>query len=136
MAFTRESVPDQSGRTAVVTGANGGLGLRSADALAAKGAHVVMAVRDRAKAADAVAVIRRRTPRASLEVVDLDLASLASVRAAAERILADHPVVDLLLNNAGVMATPERTTADGFELQRGVYHLVICDVAVRARPPP
>jgi NAD(P)-dependent dehydrogenase (short-subunit alcohol dehydrogenase family) len=123
MAFSRESIPDQSGRTVVVTGANGGLGLESAAALAAKDAHVVMAVRDRAKADDAVARIRRETPDASLELVDLDLASLASVRAAAEAILARHPVVDVLLNNAGVMAMPERTTADGFELQLGVDHL-------------
>jgi len=123
MAFTRESIPDQSGRTAVVTGANGGLGLESAAALAARGAHVVMAVRDRVKAADAEARIRRETPDASLELVDLDLASLASVRAAAAAILDRHRSVDILLNNAGVMAMPERTTADGFELQLGVDHL-------------
>jgi NAD(P)-dependent dehydrogenase (short-subunit alcohol dehydrogenase family) len=123
MSFTVGSIPDQSGRTVVVTGANGGLGLESAAALAAKGAHVVMAVRDQAKAADAVARIRRQTPDASLELVDLDLASLASVRAAARQVLERHDVVDVLLNNAGVMATPERTTADGFELQLGVDHL-------------
>ena len=123
MAFTRESIPDQTGRTAVVTGANGGLGLESAAALAAKGAHVVMAVRDRDKAADALARIRRQTPGAALELVHLDLASLASVRAAAREILARHHAVDILLNNAGVMATPERTTEDGFELQLGVDHL-------------
>src|SRR3712207_1875970 len=120
MTFTRESIPDQSGRTAVITGANGGLGLECAAALAAKGAHVVMAVRDRDKAADAVARIRRETPDASLELVDLDLASLASVRAAAAEILARHDAVDILMNNAGVMAMPERTTVDGFELQLGV----------------
>src|SRR3954452_3621357 len=101
MTFTRDSIPDQSGRTTVVTGANGGLGLESAAALAAKGAHVVMAVRDQAKATDAVARIRRQTPDASLELVHLDLASLASVRAAAEAILARHDAVDLLINNAG-----------------------------------
>ncbi|MCU1432131.1 MAG: short-chain dehydrogenase/reductase [Actinotalea sp.] len=123
MTFTRESIPDQSGRVAVVTGANGGLGLESAAALAARGAHVVMAVRDQRKAADAVARIRRETPDASLEQVALDLASLASVRAVAEEILERHRVVDLLLNNAGVMAMPERTTVDGFELQLGVDHL-------------
>ncbi len=123
MSFTRESIPDQSGRTAVVTGANGGLGLETASALAARGAHVVMAVRDRDKAAAAVDVIRRESPDASLELVDLDLASLDSVRAAAEQILDRHRAVDLLVNNAGLMATPERTTADGFELQLGVNHL-------------
>ncbi len=123
MTWTRESIPDQSGRTAVVTGANGGLGLETAAALAAKGAHVVMAVRDRDKAAGAVARIRRQAPHASLELVDLDLASLASVRAAARQVLDRHRAVDILVNNAGVMATPERTTADGFELQLGVDHL-------------
>jgi NAD(P)-dependent dehydrogenase (short-subunit alcohol dehydrogenase family) len=123
MVFTRESIPDQSGRTVVVTGANGGLGLESAAALAAKGAHVVMAVRDRDKAGRAVERIRAETPDASLELVDLDLASLASIRAAAALVLERHEAVDILLNNAGVMAMPERTTADGFELQLGVDHL-------------
>lgn len=123
MTYTRDSIPDQTGRTVVVTGANGGLGLETSKALAAKGAHVVMAARDRAKAAAAVDEIRRETPDALLEPVDLDLASLASVRAAAEQVLATHPQLDILINNAGVMATPERRTADGFELQLGVNHL-------------
>jgi NAD(P)-dependent dehydrogenase (short-subunit alcohol dehydrogenase family) len=123
MAYTRESIPDQSGRTAVVTGANGGLGLETAKALAARGAHVVMAVRDRAKAATAVSEICAETPGASLELVDLDLSSLASVRAAAEQVRERHDRVDVLVNNAGVMAMPERRTADGFEMQLGVNHL-------------
>ena len=123
MAYTRDSIPDQTGRTVVVTGANGGLGLETAKALAAKGAHVVMAARDRAKAAAAVEEIRARRRAPQLEPVDLDLASLASVRAAAEQVLAEHPRLDVLVNNAGVMATPERRTADGFELQLGVNHL-------------
>lgn len=123
MTFTERSIPDQTGRVAVVTGANGGLGLESARALAAKGAHVVMAARDAAKADAAVARIRRVVPDASLEVVALDLASLASVRAAAAEVVERHRAVDVLLNNAGVMATPERTTEDGFELQLGVDHL-------------
>jgi NAD(P)-dependent dehydrogenase (short-subunit alcohol dehydrogenase family) len=123
MAYTRESIPDQTGRTAVVTGANGGLGLETARALAAKGALVVLAVRDQDKAAAAVQEIRSETPDARLELVTLDLASLASVRAAAEQVLAGHEHVDLLLNNAGVMATTERRTEDGFELQLGVNHL-------------
>ncbi len=123
MPWNRDSVPDLAGRTAVVTGANGGLGLATADVLAAKGAHVVMAVRDRAKADSAVAQIRERTPSASLELVALDLASQASAREAAEQIAAAHPRIDLLINNAGVMATPERRTEDGFELQLGVNHL-------------
>ena len=123
MAYTRESIPDLTGLTAVVTGANGGLGLETAKALAAKGAHVVMAVRNQTKAMGAVGEIRAASPTASLEVVPLDLASLASVRAAAERILAAHPRVDILVNNAGVVAMPERRTEDGFEMQLGVNHL-------------
>lgn len=123
MPYTHDSVPDQTGRTAVVTGANGGLGLATAAILAAKGARVVMAVRDRAKAETAVARIRAQTPDADLELVALDLAAQQSVRQAAETILAAHPRVDLLVNNAGVMATPERTTVDGYELQLGVNHL-------------
>lgn len=123
MNWTAADIPDLSGRTAVVTGANGGLGVETASVLAAKGAHVVMAVRNQEKAADAVARIRRETPEASLELVNLDLGSLASVRAAADAILAGTGKVDILVNNAGVMATPERRTADGFELQLGINHL-------------
>jgi NAD(P)-dependent dehydrogenase (short-subunit alcohol dehydrogenase family) len=123
MGYTRDSVPDQSGRTVVVTGANGGLGLETAKVLAAKGAHVVMAARDQAKAQRAVEVITAETPAASLEVVELDLASQRSVRTAAEEVLAAHDHVDVLVNNAGVMAVPERRTADGFEMQLGVNHL-------------
>ena len=123
MSWTAADIPDLAGRMAVVTGANGGLGVETASVLAAKGAHVVMAVRNQAKAADAVARIRRETPGASLELVDLDLGSLASIRAAADAIIAANDKVDILVNNAGVMATPERETADGFELQLGVNHL-------------
>jgi NAD(P)-dependent dehydrogenase (short-subunit alcohol dehydrogenase family) len=123
MPYTTADIPNLTGRVAVVTGANGGLGLETASVLAAKGAHVVMAVRDQAKAAEAVDRIRRETPGANLELVDLDLSSLASIRAAADRILAGQTRVDILVNNAGVMATPERKTADGFELQLGVNHL-------------
>jgi NAD(P)-dependent dehydrogenase (short-subunit alcohol dehydrogenase family) len=123
MAWSTADIPDLSGRVAVVTGANGGLGLETARALAGAGAHVVMAARDLKKAAVAEADIRSTHAAAALEVVELDLASLASVRAAAERILAAHPSVDILVNNAGVMATPEQQTADGFEMQFGVNHL-------------
>ena len=123
MAYTRSSIPDLSGRTAVVTGANGGLGLEAAKAFAAKGAHVVMAARDQAKAAGAAEEIRRETPDASLEIVALDLGSLTSVRAATEKILGSHERIDLLVNNAGLMAMPEGRTADGFEMQFGVNHL-------------
>lgn len=123
MAWTSADIPDQSGRTAVVTGANGGLGLETSRALAAAGGHVVMAARNSEKAAAAVDDIRSDVPNASLEVVALDLGSQASVREAAERILAGHPKIDVLVNNAGVMGIPERRTVDGFEMQFGVDHL-------------
>jgi NAD(P)-dependent dehydrogenase (short-subunit alcohol dehydrogenase family) len=123
MPYTRDSVPDLTGRTAVVTGANGGLGLQTAKVLAAKGAHVVMAVRNQAKAVKAVDEIRAETPEPTLELVELDLASQASVKKAAQQILAGHQAIDILVNNAGLMAMPERTTEDGYEMQFGVNHL-------------
>ncbi len=123
MAYTRDRVPDLAGRTAVVTGANGGLGLQTAKVLAGKGAHVVMAVRDQDKAAKAVQEITAERRTASTELVELDLACQASVRNAAERVLARHDNLDILVNNAGLMAMPERRTADGYEMQLGVNHL-------------
>jgi len=116
-------IPRQNGRTAVVTGANGGLGLETARQLAAKGAHVVMAVRNQEKAEAALEEIRTGAPDASLELVALDLASQASVRAAAAQIIAAHKSIDLLINNAGVMGISEAKTLDGFEMQFGVDHL-------------
>lgn len=121
--WSAADIPDQTGRTAVVTGANGGLGLETARELARRGAHVVMAARNPRKTDDALASIRAGVPGALLEVVPLDLSSQASVRAAAERILAVHPTVELLINNAGVMGIPEQQTVDGFEMQFGVDHL-------------
>jgi len=123
MGWSVADIPDQSGRTAVVTGANGGLGLETARALGENDAHVVMASRNQAKAEDAEDEIRTTAPHAALEHVELDLGSLASVRAAAAKILAAHERVDLLVNNAGVMGIPERATDDGFEMQFGVDHL-------------
>jgi NAD(P)-dependent dehydrogenase (short-subunit alcohol dehydrogenase family) len=123
MPWTAADIPDQTGRTAVVTGANGGLGLETARALAAAHAHVVMAVRNQEKAAAAVESIRAGTPDASLELVPLDLSSQASVKEAASAIVASHPKLDLLINNAGVMGIPERRTVDGFEMQFGTNHL-------------
>ena len=123
MAYTRDSVPDLAGRTAVVTGANGRLGLQTAKVLAARGAHVVMAVRNQTKAEAAVGRIRAETAEASLEPVELDLASQAAVTKAAKQILVGHEVIDILINNAGLMAMPERTTEDGYEMQFGVNHL-------------
>jgi short chain dehydrogenase len=123
MAWTAAKLPDQSGAVAVVTGANGGLGLEVARELARKGGHVVMAARDQAKAEAAVASIRDQVPGASLELQPLDLASQASVREAAKRILAGHGRIDILVNNAGLMGIPERRTEDGFEMQLAVNHL-------------
>ena len=123
MGWTAADIPGLHGRTAVVTGANGGLGLETARQLAAHGAHVVMAARNQEKAAAAVDQIRARAPDASLELVPLDLAAQASVRAAAGQVMAAHQSIDLLINNAGVMAIPEAKTADGFEMQFGVDHL-------------
>lgn len=107
----------------MVTGANGGLGLETAKALAIAGATVVLAARDPDKTSAAVDTIAAAAPRAQLEVVPLDLASLGSVSAAAATILDDHQRIDILVNNAGLMGIPERTTADGFEMQLGVNHL-------------
>ena len=123
MGWTAADIPDQSGRTAVVTGANGGLGLETTRALAAKGAHVVMTARNQEKAAAAVEDIRATVGEPSLELIALDLASQAAVREAAEKILAAHDKIDLLVNNAGVMGIPEQRTEDGFEMQFGVDHL-------------
>ncbi len=123
MAWTRRDIPNLSGRTAVVTGANGGLGLETARALAGAGARVVMAARDLQKAAEAEKSIRETEGDVQLEIVPLDLGSLASIAQAAERMLGAHDHVDILVNNAGLMAIPERRTVDGFEMQLGVNHL-------------
>jgi len=123
MGWTARDIPDQRSRIAVVTGANGGLGLVTARDLAAKGAHVVMAVRNQAKAEAAVREIRSTVPDASLELVALDLSSQASTKEAARQILAAHPKLDLLINNAGVMGIGESRTEDGYEMQFGVDHL-------------
>ncbi|ULP48070.1 SDR family NAD(P)-dependent oxidoreductase [Mycolicibacter virginiensis] len=121
--WTTADIPDQSGRVAVITGANTGLGYETAFALAAKGAHVVLAVRDLDKGEDAAALISKRSPGASVALQELDLTSLDSVRTAAAQLRADHDRIDLLINNAGVMWTPKATTEDGFELQFGTNHL-------------
>ncbi|MCB0991892.1 MAG: SDR family NAD(P)-dependent oxidoreductase [Acidimicrobiales bacterium] len=116
-------MPDQSGRVAVITGANSGLGLETARALVAKGAHVVMAVRSLERGQEAADDIKRDVPDAQLEVQQLDLASLESIRAAAAHVVNAHDRIDLLINNAGVMYTPQQKTADGFEMQFGTNHL-------------
>ncbi|OBK90132.1 short-chain dehydrogenase [Mycobacterium sp. 1165178.9] len=117
-------VPDLSGKLAVVTGANSGLGFGLARRLAAAGADVVMAIRNRAKGEAAIDEIRATVPGAKLTIKPLDLSSLASVAALGEQLNADGRPIDILINNAGVMTPPERdTTADGFELQFGSNHL-------------
>ena len=121
--WTTTDIPDQTGRTAVITGSNTGLGFETAAALAAKGAHVVLAVRNVDKGNDAAARIGDKTPGASVAVAELDLTSLDSIRAAAEALRSTHDTIDLLINNAGVMMTPKSTTKDGFELQFGTNHL-------------
>ncbi len=123
MSWNVENIPDLSGRVAVVTGANGGLGLETARALAGAGAHVVMAVRNREKAELARQDIIAGHPSASLELVELDLGSQESVKRAARAINSTHPKLDILVNNAGVMAMPEGRTEDGFETQFGINHL-------------
>ena len=117
-AWTAADIPDQHGRVAVVTGANSGLGLATARELARAGAGVVLAVRDVEKGQRAAAEVGERA-----DVWQLDLADLQSVAASAERFASEHGRLELLINNAGVMAPPRRTTADGFESQFGTNHL-------------
>ena len=123
MKWTAGSIPDQTDRIAVVTGANGGLGLETTRELARKGATVVMGVRDQQKAETAHAELLAENPDAKLKMHALDLASLESIKSFATTVLGAHDSIDLLINNAGVMATPHLYTADGFELQFGTNHL-------------
>jgi NAD(P)-dependent dehydrogenase (short-subunit alcohol dehydrogenase family) len=116
-------VPDQSGRTAVVTGASSGLGLVTASVLARHGAAVILACRDLAKAGQAANRIRAGAPEADVRVLRLDLAALDSVRKAAQQIRATCPRLDLLINNAAVMRPPYQRSADGFELTFATNHL-------------
>src|SRR6266851_5019683 len=121
--WTSGDVPGQQGRLAVVTGANTGLGFETARVLAARGASVVLAVRDTDKGKRAAARIAGAAPGADVTVQPLDLTSLDSVRAAAGELRATHPRIDVLVNNAGVMFPPKQATGDGFELQLGTNHL-------------
>jgi NAD(P)-dependent dehydrogenase (short-subunit alcohol dehydrogenase family) len=120
--FTAADVPDQTGKTFFVTGANTGLGFETTLVLAAKGARVILGCRNREKAEAAVARVLEATPDADLAIVDLDQADLASVRAAAE-VVAQEPHLHGLINNAGIMMPPRSLTKDGFESQFGVNHL-------------
>ncbi|AWS41153.1 SDR family oxidoreductase [Streptosporangium sp. 'caverna'] len=129
------TVPDQSGKFAVVTGANSGTGKEAVRRLASAGARVVMAVRTVAKGEQARAEILARHPHANLEIRRIDLADLASVKEFADGLIADGTPLDLLINNAGVMAPPTRmTTADGFELQFGSNYLGPFALTVRLLP--
>lgn len=121
--WSASKVPDQAGRTFVITGANSGIGLQAAKVLAARGAQVVMACRNLDKAKKAQEEILRSSPDATLWVVSLDLSDLDSVRVCSEEILERCPAIDVLINNAGIMAIPRRETAQGFEMQLGTNHL-------------
>jgi NAD(P)-dependent dehydrogenase (short-subunit alcohol dehydrogenase family) len=121
--WTAADVTDQRGRTAVLTGANSGIGFETAMVLAARGAVTVLACRDVGKGKQAADRISAGSPGAQVTVVQLDLSSLASVRQAADEIRTSHERLDLLVNNAGLMMPPRGTTADGFELQFGTNHL-------------
>ena len=121
--WTADDIPDQSGRTVLVTGANSGLGLQTSLALARKGARVLMACRNPVKAEASLTRIREQVPGAKAELISLDLASLASIEAAAEDVASRTTQLDVLVNNAGVMAIPRTLTADGFEMQFGTNHL-------------
>ncbi len=121
--WTAAQIPDQTGRTVLVTGANSGLGLRSSEALAAHGARVLMACRNATKAAAARESVVAQATGPEPEVVALDLASLSSIAECAEQLAGELDHLDVLLNNAGIMAVPKSVTADGFESQIGTNHL-------------
>ncbi len=121
--WTVADIPDQKGKIAVVTGANSGLGYETAYALAAKGAHVILAVRRVHKGEEALKNIKRDYPGAPAEIMELDLADLASIKKFADAFLRRFSSLSLLVNNAGVMYTPFRQTKDGFEMQFGTNHL-------------
>lgn len=121
--WTTADIPDQRGRTALVTGANSGLGLQTAKALAGAGATVLLGCRNATRAEAAEREIAADAPRATVEIVELDLSDLASVERAAAAVSSRGEPLDLLINNAGVMAPPRRETKDGFELQFGTNHL-------------
>jgi NAD(P)-dependent dehydrogenase (short-subunit alcohol dehydrogenase family) len=121
--WTAADVPDQSGRVAIITGSNTGIGFGAAAVLAAKGAHTVLAVRNVDKGNDAVARIKAASPNATVTVQKLDLTSLDDIRTAAADLRTQFPRIDLLINNAGVMYTDKSSTKDGFELQFGTNHL-------------
>lgn len=121
--WNEQSIPDQTGKVALVTGANSGLGWQTARALAEHGAHVLVGARSQAKATDAIERIASTGPAGTMEPLVVELADLESVAAGAAKVLAEHDRLDVLINNAGIMMTPYATTAQGFEQQFGVNHL-------------
>jgi NAD(P)-dependent dehydrogenase (short-subunit alcohol dehydrogenase family) len=140
--WTAADIPDQTGRTVLVTGANSGLGLRTAEALAAKGAHVLMGCRDATRGRAARSEVTTSATGPAPEVVPLDLADLGSVKDAAQSVADAVERLDVLVNNAGVMGMPLRRTADGFELQFATNHLghyaltgLLLPVLLRANGP-
>jgi NAD(P)-dependent dehydrogenase (short-subunit alcohol dehydrogenase family) len=133
--WTTKDIPDQSGKLAVVTGATGGLGLETALDLAGAGAEVILVGRNPAKGRDALGLIKGRYREANIRFEQVDLADLGSVKAFADRMLAEGRPVDILINNAGVMALPKRqTTADGFEMQFGTNYLSHFALTARLLP--
>ena len=121
--WTQKDIPDQKGKVVIVTGGNSGIGYEAALVLAGKNARVILAARNMDKGEDAAQTIRQRYPVAEVKVMALDLSDLKSVRSFATAFLADYDRLDILINNAGVMALPARKTADGFEMQFGTNHL-------------
>jgi NAD(P)-dependent dehydrogenase (short-subunit alcohol dehydrogenase family) len=121
--WTQRDIPDQTGRVAIVTGSNSGIGYEAGLALAAKNAHVILAVRNAGKGEEAAFKIRKRYKGAQVTVMPLDLANLKSVRSFSETFLEKYDHLDVLINNAGVMAAPRRRTVDRFEMQFGTNHL-------------
>jgi NAD(P)-dependent dehydrogenase (short-subunit alcohol dehydrogenase family) len=134
MGWTAREIPDLAGSVSIVTGGNDGLGFEAARQLAAHGATVAIAARDSARSEAARGRILAESPGATIEIRSLDLASLASVERFANGILADHPAVDRLFANAGVMGIPEGRTEDGFEMQLGVNFLGHFALTIRLMP--
>ncbi len=122
-AWIEENIPDQTGKLALITGANSGIGFHAARFLAARGARILMACRSPDKGQQAVSAILADNPVVAPELIRLDLADLASIHSCASKLSASYPRLDILINNAGVMALPRRQTKDGFEMQFGINHL-------------
>jgi len=121
--WTYKDIPRMDGKVAIVTGANSGIGFYTAKGLAEKGCTVIMACRNRSKTAEAMAKLKEMIGQPRIDFLELDLADLSSIKAFTERFAASYESVDLLINNAGLMALPYRKTVDGFEMQFGVNHL-------------